>query len=89
MRHARMISEADLSSSKDSRRSQSAKSVSHLNEMVSSFAIRSVSGRPLMGLDVWGDFFEVLEAQRRARLREKAVERRLRNANELRNGVQT
>lgn len=84
-----MISEADLSKANDSLRSQSAKSESHLNEMVSSFAIRSFSSSPLGGLDVWGDLFEVLEAQRRSRLREKSVERRLRNADNLRNGIQT
>lgn len=82
-----MSSEADLSRSNDSLRSQSAKSSSHLNEMVVSFAIRSVSDRPLMGLDVWGDFFEVLEAQRRARLGDKPGQCLLRDAKTLCDGV--
>lgn len=84
-----MSSEADLSRSNDSLRSQSANSVSHLNEMVSSFAIQSLSNRPLMGLDVWGDFFKILETQRRHRLRDQAMQRRLRNAKHLRDGIET
>jgi len=82
-----MSSEADLSRSNDSLRSQSAKSVSHLNEMVSSLAIRSFSRSPLGGLDVWGDLFEVLEAQRHARLRDKARKRLLRDAKDLGHGI--
>lgn len=76
----RIMSDADLSKANASLRSQSAKSGSHLNEMVSSFAIQSFSNSPIGRLDVWGDLFKVLEAQRRSRLREKAVERRLRDA---------
>jgi hypothetical protein len=82
-----MSSEADLSRSNDSLRSQSAKSVSHLNEMVSSLAIRSFSQSPLGGLDVWGDLFEVLEAQRRIRLRDKTPERLLRDTEPLGDSV--
>jgi len=82
-----MSSEADLSRSNDSLRSQSAKSVSHLNEMVSSLAIRSFSQSPLGGLDVWGELFEVLEAQRRVFVRDKAVKRRLRDSDQTRNGI--
>lgn len=82
-----MISDADLSSSKDSLRSQSAKSSSHLNEMVTSLAIRSFSSSPLGGLDVWGNLFEVLEAQRRTRLGDKPGQCLLRDAKTLCDGV--
>ena len=82
-----MISEADLSNSKDSRRSQSAKSSSHLNEMVVSLAIRSFSRSPLGRLDVWGDLFEVLEAQRNAGLCHKARKRLLGDTKDLGHGI--
>lgn len=61
MRHARMISEADLSCSNDSRLSQSAKSESHLNEIVSSFATQLL----LPGLVPDRQLYLVLAKQRR------------------------